>query len=86
LKSRNIKKAWIGVYSDNSNNFITVGGVNVSYTNWYTNEPDIYTLDCVVVVNIVTWTPNYGAALGRWDDQGCKASTPYYVCELKAQP
>ncbi len=85
MKSRNIKTAWIGVHSDERNNFITVSGVNVSYTNWYPEEPNNGNgiNDCVLLLNIAPWFPTHGAFAGRWDDGGCRDSNPHYVCELK---
>ncbi len=84
MKSRNIGTAWIGVYRDDRNNFITVSGVNVSYTNWYPNEPsnDNANEGCVELMNIVLWTPKYGAVARYWNDVPCTSSSQNYVCEL----
>ena len=88
LKTRNIGTVWIGVHRDNNDNFITVSGANVSYTNWYPGEPNNAggNEDCVKMMNIVNWNTNYGAAAGRWNDAPCTYSKTYYVCELKTQP
>ena len=84
LKSRNIGTVWIGVYRDGNDNFITVSGADVSYTNWYPNRPNNHhgNQDCVMMVNEVYWKTNYEAAAGRWNDVRCARLNTFYVCEL----
>ena len=75
------------MYRDDSNNFITVSDVNVSYTNWYPNEPsdDNGNEGCVELMNIVPWTPKYGAVARYWNDVPCTSLSQNYVCELNCK-
>ncbi len=69
LKSRNIITAWIGVHRDDSEKLITVSGVSVSHTNWYTQIDSIE--DCIELMNIIYWKDYYVSAAGRWNDAPC---------------
>ena len=83
MKSRKITTAWIGVHRHVSGKFITVSGVDVSFTNWYPGKPDNYggVQDCVEFINMVWWVNGEGA--GRWNDVDCSGSGYYHICELK---
>ena len=84
MKSRKIATAWIGVHRHVSGKFITVSGVDVSFTNWYPGEPTNGRNgeDCVELMSIALWRNDHGAA-GRWNDALCSISDRSHICELK---
>ena len=84
MKSRKITTAWIGVHRHVSGKFITVSGVDISFTNWYPGEPNnnAGSEDCVELMNKVSWVNDVDAS-GKWNDLDCSDSSCYYICELK---
>ena len=88
MKSRNITSAWIGVHKDVSGKFITVSGVEVSFTNWYSGEPNNggNVEECVELMHIALWrNDNHNVVAGQWNDAPCSFSDRYHICELKHQ-
>ena len=77
LKVRDVGRASIGVYRDKNKNFITTGGVSVSYTNWNKGEPNNSggKEDCVEMYAVP------GKA-GRWNDLPCWGYSRRHVCEV----
>ena len=54
---------WIGINDiDREGKFVTIDGFEVSYTNWYNNEPNNVGNEDGVVINFAT-------ALGFWNDE-----------------
>jgi hypothetical protein len=71
-------RAWIGVYRDENEKFITTGSVGVSYTNWNTGEPSRRhggnNEDCVEMNSFIDEP-------GQWNDLPCWRNRRH-VCEL----
>ena len=84
VKGSNISKAWIGMYRNDNDEFITVDGVNVSYVNWYKGQPNDWkaTQDCIVLM----YKKRGKDVGGQWNDISCVDVSPYHVCEQRIVP
>jgi hypothetical protein len=79
VKERNVGRAWIGVYRDAENKFLTVEDIEVPYNNWSNNEPNNLggKEDCVEI-----WDVNGNAvASATWNDLTCNRML-HFICQL----
>ena len=91
MKGRNVDMAFIGARRGKGSlktKFYSVGGVELSFTNWYPKEPNNENEGCVEIIYKTNYksyqkngTQDFG---GKWNDKSCGTSRRY-ICQLSLE-
>ena len=91
IKASNVGTAYIGLFREDkglqTNKFYTVRGVEPSYTNWLTGEPNDSggNEDCVEMVFKSPFLKNGSEGGGKWNDLPCNGFPRHFVCQMSSQ-